>query len=92
MVETMSEDHKDGGSPRHHITVKGNANFSNANFSSAFSATKDSSPVQAEKESLVRFYMKNPDKLRDMMIILFLIYSMLKGTDLKSMMELIKGK
>jgi len=87
----MTNDTKDGGgSPKHHITVKGNANFSNANFSSSFSATKDSSPVQTEKESLVRFYMKNPDKLRDVIIIIFLIYSMAKGSDLKSVLDLMK--
>lgn len=86
----MSDDHKDGGSPKHHITVKGNANFSNANFSSSFSATKESSPVQTQKESLVRFYLRNPDKLRDFVLILFLLYSMLKGADLKSVLELIR--
>ena len=89
MAEHPEErDHPPISHPQTNITVNGDANFDGS-----FNANRQSlNPVTPPKEeSLLRFYIKNPEKVRDWAIIIFIVYALSKGMGLKEILELIKG-
>jgi hypothetical protein len=76
--------------PQTHITVNGDAVFEGSFNANRESLTPQIQPSPKE-ESLLRHFIKNPEKVRDWAIIIFIIYALIKGMGLKEILELIKG-
>jgi hypothetical protein len=69
------------------INVHGDANFMGSFVENERALQRDT-----EKESLFRYYLKNPAKIRDWLIIIYVLYSIAKGESLGELAKSLIGK